>query len=89
MAACVAEADRFLGEAERMESVRLVIWDLDDTFWQGTLTEGGVAYSPDLDRPAQADAKSRWRRAGRRKGVTEHCSLKKRRDSQSAFRLKP
>ena len=28
-----------------MESVRLVIWDLDDTFWQGTLTEGGVAYS--------------------------------------------
>ena len=22
-----------------------VIWDLDDTFWQGTLTEGGVAYS--------------------------------------------
>jgi FkbH-like protein len=22
--------------------VKLVIWDLDDTFWQGTLTEGGI-----------------------------------------------
>lgn len=25
-----------------MEDVRLVIWDLDDTFWRGTLTEGGI-----------------------------------------------
>jgi FkbH-like protein len=24
------------------ENVRLVIWDLDETFWQGTLTEGGI-----------------------------------------------
>jgi len=24
------------------EAVRLVIWDLDETFWQGTLTEGGI-----------------------------------------------
>lgn len=24
------------------EAVRLVVWDLDDTFWQGTLTEGGI-----------------------------------------------
>lgn len=24
------------------ESVRLVIWDLDDTFWRGTLAEGGI-----------------------------------------------
>ncbi len=24
------------------EHVRLVIWDLDDTFWSGTLTEGGI-----------------------------------------------
>lgn len=24
------------------EAVRLVIWDLDDTFWQGTLSEGGI-----------------------------------------------
>ncbi len=33
------------------ESVRLVIWDLDDTFWRGTVTEGGVefiAYHHDL-----------------------------------------
>jgi len=27
-----------------MEAVRLVIWDLDETFWRGTLTEGGIAY---------------------------------------------
>ncbi|MGO9991011.1 MAG: HAD-IIIC family phosphatase [Steroidobacteraceae bacterium] len=25
------------------EPVRLVIWDLDETFWAGTLTEGGIA----------------------------------------------
>ena len=24
------------------ESIRLVIWDLDDTFWRGTFTEGGI-----------------------------------------------
>ncbi len=27
-----------------VEAVRLVIWDLDETFWRGTLTEGGIAY---------------------------------------------
>ena len=27
--------------------VRLVIWDLDETFWHGTLTEGGIQYSPE------------------------------------------
>jgi FkbH-like protein len=26
------------------EGVRLVIWDLDETFWKGTLTEGGIDY---------------------------------------------
>jgi FkbH-like protein len=26
------------------EAVRLVIWDLDETFWKGTLTEGGMTY---------------------------------------------
>ncbi len=25
-----------------VEAVRLVIWDLDETFWRGTLTEGGI-----------------------------------------------
>jgi FkbH-like protein len=25
-----------------MEAVRLLIWDLDDTYWRGTLTEGGI-----------------------------------------------
>src|SRR6476620_5521637 len=24
------------------EPIRLVIWDLDETFWRGTLTEGGI-----------------------------------------------
>ncbi len=27
------------------EAVRLVIWDLDETFWQGTLSEGGHRYN--------------------------------------------
>ena len=27
------------------EPVRLVIWDLDETFWGGTLTEGGIRYN--------------------------------------------
>lgn len=26
------------------ENIRLIIWDLDETFWSGTLTEGGVRY---------------------------------------------
>ena len=25
-----------------LEPIRLVVWDLDDTFWKGTLTEGGI-----------------------------------------------
>ena len=27
------------------EAIRLVIWDLDETFWQGTVTEGGHHYN--------------------------------------------
>lgn len=29
------------------EDIRLLIWDLDDTFWEGTLTEGGITYISD------------------------------------------
>jgi FkbH-like protein len=29
-----------------LEPVRLVIWDLDETFWNGTLTEGGIELVP-------------------------------------------
>ena len=29
------------------EPVRLVIWDLDETFWKGTLTEGGMEILPE------------------------------------------
>jgi FkbH-like protein len=29
------------------EPVRLVVWDLDETFWRGTLTEGGVTWRDD------------------------------------------
>ncbi|MEJ6472781.1 hypothetical protein [Pseudoalteromonas piscicida] len=28
-----------------LDRAKLIVWDLDDTFWQGTLTEGGVSYS--------------------------------------------
>ena len=24
------------------EAIRLVVWDLDETFWRGTLSEGGL-----------------------------------------------
>ena len=27
------------------DKIKLVIWDLDDTFWQGTLSEGNVSFS--------------------------------------------
>ncbi len=29
------------------ERVRMVIWDLDGTFWDGTLTEGGIIWRPE------------------------------------------
>ena len=29
------------------ERVRLIIWDLDETFWRGTLTEGGIRLVPE------------------------------------------
>jgi FkbH-like protein len=32
----------------QQEPVRLVIWDLDETFWKGTLTEGGIQYRPEM-----------------------------------------
>ena len=25
-----------------IKTIKLIIWDLDDTFWQGTLSEGGA-----------------------------------------------
>lgn len=33
---------REISQAAMPEAVRLVIWDLDDTFWKGTITEGGI-----------------------------------------------
>ena len=30
-------------QSQASENVRLVIWDLDDTFWTGTLEEGGIS----------------------------------------------
>src|SRR5665213_1477571 len=32
------------------EAVRLVIWDLDDVLWKGTLTEGGIEYDDSVHR---------------------------------------
>jgi FkbH-like protein len=31
-------------EGSQAEEIRLVIWDMDETFWKGTLTEGGIEY---------------------------------------------
>ena len=25
-----------------IRSIKLIVWDLDDTFWKGTLSEGGA-----------------------------------------------
>ncbi|MDD6134941.1 MAG: HAD-IIIC family phosphatase [Selenomonadaceae bacterium] len=30
-----------------IDSIKLVIWDLDDTFWQGIISEGDIALVPD------------------------------------------
>jgi FkbH-like protein len=35
-------------QQDTREPVRLVIWDLDGTFWDGTLTEGGHTYRRDI-----------------------------------------
>jgi FkbH-like protein len=32
---------------EAESPVRLVIWDLDETFWTGTLSEGGITFKPE------------------------------------------
>ncbi|MCM2293024.1 HAD-IIIC family phosphatase [Allorhizobium sp. BGMRC 0089] len=38
--------DRFINVVGPvMENIRLIIWDLDETFWEGTLTEGGIRYN--------------------------------------------
>ena len=39
-------AEAVVDAAAGPEGVRLVIWDLDDTFWQGTLSEGAVVHNP-------------------------------------------
>ena len=31
-----------------IKSIKLVVWDLDDTFWSGTLSEGEVELSPEI-----------------------------------------
>lgn len=38
----IAEGARRERQTKPKEAVRLVIWDLDDTFWHGTVTEGGI-----------------------------------------------
>lgn len=39
------------------EAVRLVIWDLDETFWKGTITEGGVQEDSHFGHIVEALAK--------------------------------
>ena len=35
-----------MDQRQAVEPVRLVVWDLDETFWDGTLTEGGIDFLP-------------------------------------------
>jgi FkbH-like protein len=37
----------WLPKETELEAVRLVIWNLDETFWRGTLAEGGISYVQD------------------------------------------
>lgn len=39
------------------EGVRLVIWDLDELFWHGTLTEGGMVWNADNAQAVQTLAR--------------------------------
>ena len=39
------------------EPIRLAIWDLDETFWHGTLTEGGVRWRADAERAVRTLAR--------------------------------
>jgi FkbH-like protein len=36
-----------MGEPGQVEMIKLVIWDLDDTFWRGTLAEEGEVWVPE------------------------------------------
>ncbi len=47
-AICAATSMKVCRMQAKAEPVRLVIWDLDDTFWSGTLTEGGMTYRRDF-----------------------------------------
>jgi len=45
------ETQRFAKKKNMVpENVRLVIWDLDETLWKGTLTEGGITEFPQVHR---------------------------------------
>ncbi len=44
-AAAAAPAEEAAYATDGPEPVRLVIWDLDDTFWHGTLSEGAVTHN--------------------------------------------
>lgn len=39
---------------EKTASIKLVIWDLDDTFWRGTLTEGEIELIPENSAMVEA-----------------------------------
>jgi FkbH-like protein len=39
------------------EAIRLVIWDLDGTFWHGTVTEGGFVWREDAARAVKTLAR--------------------------------
>ena len=41
-----ADAPASAFESVATSAVKLIVWDLDDTFWRGTITEGPVETSP-------------------------------------------
>jgi FkbH-like protein len=43
----MALAETLVDNLTFAEDIRLIIWDLDETFWDGTLTEGGISYRMD------------------------------------------
>ena len=46
----MAVAERLFADEPDMSRVKLIIWDMDETFWSGTLTEGEVHVSDAMDR---------------------------------------
>lgn len=38
---------QFLSNDQQMHAIKLIIWDMDDTFWHGTISEGSIQIPPE------------------------------------------